>query len=132
MKTTHLVASELFLVLFLAGCANLPIDQACRAGLESELKVLETHGNSMRYHRSPDFVYLLGEAESNEVAGDYQGCLSYLKMARTHRHERTRSDGRNYGTPNIYSLPMENPSGEPAINDAAHYAAGHTHHHGHN
>ena len=121
MKTTHLMASELFLVLWLAGCANLPMDQACRAGLESEFKVLDAHDNQMRYHRSPDFVFLLYEAEDNELAGDYQSCLNNLKMARNHRHAKQIP----------YSQVGLNQSNSSESIDAAHHAAGHTHHHGH-
>ena len=128
MKTTHLVASELFLVFLLAGCANLPMDQACRAGLESELQVFDANGRAMQYHRSPDFVFLLSEAEINELAGDYQSCLSNLKMARNHSHAHS---GNYYPTQNTYSWGGQNQSNRGSANDAAHHAAGHTHHHGH-
>ncbi len=131
MKSTHLVASELFLVLWLAGCANLPMDQACRAGLESEFKVYDADDNQMRYHRSPDFVFLLSEAESDELVGDYQSCLNNLKMARVHRHDPTRSSGNYYPTQNTYSWRGQNQINRGSTNDAAHHAAGHTHHHGH-
>ncbi len=128
MKTTHLVASELFLVFLLVGCANLPMDQACRAGLESELQVFDANGRAMQYHRSPDFVFLLSEAEINELAGDYQSCLSNLKMARNHSHGPS---GNYYGTQNTYSWGGQNQSNRGSANDAAHHAAGHTQHHGH-
>jgi hypothetical protein len=127
MKTTHVVASELFLVLLLAGCANLPMDQACRAGLESEFKVLDANGHAMQYHRSANFVVLLFEADDKELAGDYEGCLHNLEMARVHhRHEPT------YRTPITYSWDGQNQSIRGSANDGAHHAAGHTHHHGHN
>ncbi len=132
MKSTHLVASELFLVLLLAGCANLPMDQDCRAGLESEFKVFDANGPAMQYHRSPDFVFLLHEAEDNELAGDYQSCLNNLHMARVHRHEPTRSSGNYYPTQNTHSWGGQNQSNQGSANDAAHHAAGHTHYHGHN
>ncbi len=131
MKTTHLVASELFLVVLLAGCANLPVGEACRAGLESELKVFDANGRAMRYHRSPDFVFLLSEAEINELAGDYQSCLSNLKMARNHSHGTTSYSDSYYPTRNTYSLGGQNQSNRGSGIDAAHHAAGHTHHHGH-
>ncbi len=124
IKSTHLVASELFLVLLLAGCANLPMDKACRAGLESEFNVLDANGHAMQYHRSPDFVFLLSEAEDNELVGDYQSCLNNLKMARNHRHDY-------YATQNTYSQAGQNQINRGSANDAAHHAAGHTHHHGH-
>ncbi len=34
VKTTQLAALEILLVLLLAGCVNLPMDGACRAGIE--------------------------------------------------------------------------------------------------
>ena len=126
MKTTHLVASELFLVLLLAGCANLPMDQDCRARLESEFKVFDANGDQMQYHRSPDFVFLLHEAEDDELVGDYQSCLNNIHMARVHRHGPTSSSGNYYPTQDTYR------SNRVSANDAAHHAAGHTHHHGHN
>ncbi len=132
MKTTHLVTSELFLVLLLAGCANLPMDQACRAGLEKEVKVLDANSHAMQYHRSPDFVFLLSEAESDELVGDYQSCLNNLKIARADRHQHTRSSGNYYPTQNTYSSAGQNQSNRGSANDAAHHARGHTHHHGHN
>ncbi len=103
MKTTHLVASELFLVFLLAGCANLPTDQACRAGIEKEVKVFDANGHVMRYHRSWDFPFLLSAAEVDEWGGDYQSCLNNLKMARVNRHTYRRSSGNYYGTQNTYS-----------------------------
>ncbi len=132
MQTTHLVASELFFVLVLAGCANLPMDQACRAGLESEFKLLDADDDQIRYHRSPDFVSLLYEAEDDELAGDYQSCLSNLKMARNHRHEYIAHNRYFSLTQNTYSRAGQNQSNRGSANDAAHHAAGHTHHHGHN
>ncbi len=131
MKTTHLVASELLLVLLLAGCANLPADEACRAGLEKDSKVLSASGHQMQYHRRPDFPLLLSVAERAELAGDYQSCLSILRLARIDRHKYHRSSGNYYGTQNTYSWGGQNRVMGSA-NDAAHHAAGHTHHHGHN
>ncbi len=128
MKTTHLVASELFLVFLLAGCANLPMDQACRAGIEKESKVWDANGRELWLHRSPNFISLLSEAEINELAGDYQSCLSNLKMARNHSHAHS---GNYYPTQNTYSWGGQNQSNRGSANDAAHHAAGHTHHHGH-
>ena len=128
MKTTHVVASELFLVLLLAGCANLPPDQACRAGLENEYEVLDANGRTLRYHRSPYFAFLLSAAEDTEINGDYQSCLSILKMARNHSHE---SSGNNW-TRTTYSWRGQNQSSRGSGIDAAHHARGHTHHHGHN
>ena len=101
MKPAHLAASELFLVLLLAGCANLPMDQACRAGIESEVKLLIADDNQVRYHRSPDFVFLLSEAEDNELAGNYRSCLNNLKMAKSHSHDNAQ---------NTYSLGEQIPS----------------------
>ncbi len=125
MKTTHLVASELFLVLLLAGCAILPVDEVCRAELEKDSKVLSDNGHQMQYHRRPDFPFLLSVAERAELGGDYQTCVSLLRLARINGHAYARSSGNYYGTQNTYSY-----SG--SANDAAHHAAGHTHHHGHN
>jgi len=129
MKTTYLVASELFLVLLLAGCANLPVDQDCRAGLENEFEVLDANGRTMRYHRSPDFLSHLSAAMDDELVGDYQSCLNNLHMARVHRHENTESWGGYYPTHHTYSQSRQ--SNSAAAKDAAHHAAGHTHHHGH-
>ena len=131
MKTTHLVASELLLVLSLAGCANLPVDEACRAGLEKDSKVLSANGHQMQYHRRPDFPLLLSVAERAELTGDYQSCLSILRLARINRHTYHGSSGNYYGRQNTYSWGRQN-AGMGSANDAAHHAAGHTHHHGHN
>ena len=131
MKTTHLVASELFLVLLLAGCAIFPADEACRAELEKGSKVLSDNGHQMQYHRRPDYPYLLSVAERSELDGDYQTCLGILKLARINRHTYGRSSGNYSGTQNMYSWAGQSFSTGPA-NDAAHHAAGHTHHHGHN
>ena len=131
MKITHVVASELFLVLLLAGCANLPMDQACRAGLESEFKVLDANGRALQ-HRSPDFVVLLFEADDKEMAGDYDGCLHNLRMARNHSHGRISYTVFNHDTRNTYSQGGQNQGNGGVVNDAAHHAAGHAHHHGHN
>ena len=130
MKTTHIVASKLFLLLWLAGCANLPMDQACRTGIEKESKVLNANGHKMRDHRSPDFFFLLSAAEGNELVGDYQSCLNNLKMARIdYRHGPSRN---YYPTRNTYTWAGKHHSNEgAAAYDAAHHAAGHTHHHGH-
>ena len=127
MKTTHVVASELFLVLLLAGCANLPPDQACRAGLESEFKMFFDDYEKMQDHRSPDWFFLIAEAEDNELAGDYQSCLSILKMARNRSHGPSVANS----TRTTYSWSGQNHSNGGRVNDAAHHAAGHTHHHGH-
>ena len=132
MKTAHLVASELFLVLLLAGCANLPMDQACRAGIETESKVWDANGRELWLHRSPHFISFLSEAEINELAGDYQSCLSNLKMARNHSHGTTRYNDSYLPTRNTYSLGGQNQSNRGSGIDAAHHARGHTHHHGHN
>lgn len=86
MKTIHLVASKLFLVFLLAGCANLPMDQDCLVGLENEFEVLDANGSQMRYHRSPDFLSHLSAAVDDERVGDYQSCLNNLHLARVHRH----------------------------------------------
>ncbi len=131
MKTTHLVASELFSVLLLAGCANLPMDQDCRAGLENEFEVLDANGGQMRYHRSPDFLSHLSAAMDDELVGDYESCLNNIHMARVHRHEPTRSSGNYYPTQNTHSWGGQNQSNSRQSIDAAHHAAGHTHHHGH-
>jgi len=131
MKTTHLVASELFLVLLVAGCANLPVDQDCHAGLENEFKVLEAEGRQLRYHRSPDFLVHLSAAVDDELVGDYQSCLNNIHMARVHRHGPTSSSGNYYPTQNTYSGARQNQSNSGASKDAAHHAAGHTHHHDH-
>ena len=135
MKTAHVVASELLLGLLLAGCAH-PIDQACRAGIGKESKVLDANGHAMQYHRSADFPYLLSAAEEEELAGDYQGCLNYLMMARVAQHDRIRTKRRNGPEPDSSSWRShgQNDRGQQnrgSANDAAHHDAGHTHHHGH-
>ena len=134
MKTTRLMASELFLVLLLAGCANLPMDQACRAGLEEESKVLAANGHRLRYHRTPNFPYLLSAAEGSEQIGDYESCLKILRTAHIGRPVHNRRSGSHFPTQNTYSGAGQNQSyqshGGGSI-DAAHHAAGHTHHHGH-
>lgn len=137
MKTTHLVASGLFLVLSMAGCANLPMDQACRANIEKETKVLAANGHRMRYHRSANFPALLSAAQDSEQIGDYPGCLNILQMAHVGRSVHNSASGdyapsqrqaysgsSNQGHSRSYS------GGGGSI-DAAHHAAGHTHHHGH-
>ena len=131
MKTAHLVASELFLVLLLAGCANLPMDQACRAGIETESKVWDANGRELWLHRSPHFIFFLSEAEINELDGHYESCLSNLKMARSHSHGPIGHSVFNRSTQNTYSWGGQNQSNRGSANDAAHHAAGHTHHHGH-
>ena len=134
MKTTHVVASELFLVSLLAGCANLPPDQACRAGLEYEYWVLDHNSRTLRGYRSPYFAFLLSAAEDTEINGDYESCLSILKMARNQSYEpggnnRTRTTDSWHGLTYSY---IQNHSNGGVVNDAEHHAAGHTHHHGHN
>ena len=78
MNAPHLVTLELILLSLLAGCSNLPADQACRAGLEKELEVFDANGYLMWNHRSPNFVAFLVEAELDELAGDYQSCVDNL------------------------------------------------------
>ena len=132
MKTTHLALSGIFLVLALAGCANLPTDQDCRARLESNFKVFDAQGHAMRYHRSPDFVSLLFEAKDYELAGDYQSCLNNLKMAvvsHQHKGATTRRDMDRMQDSSSWN--GQGRSYQGSANDAAHHAAGHTHHHGH-
>ncbi len=131
MKTTHLVASALFLGLLLTGCAHLPMDQ-CRAGIEKESKVLDVNGHAMQYHRSPDFAFLLSAAEDDELIGDYQGCLNNLIMVRVvHKRERTKTSRNFNRTQFSSSWGRQDRSNRGSANDAAHHAAGHTHHHGH-
>jgi hypothetical protein len=86
MNATHLMASEVILVSLLAGCANVPPDQACRDGLEEEFEVFHANGNRMHYHRSANFAVYLFEAEIDELVGDYESCLDHLAMARYHGH----------------------------------------------
>ncbi len=136
MKTTRLVALELILVLLLAGCANLRIDQACRAAIEKETKVLAANGHAMRYHRTSSFPVLLSAAENREQVGDYQSCLNILQMAHVSRPLYVGSSGNAFRTRNTYSGSSgQNQSyqsyGGGGSTDAAHHAAGHTHHHGH-
>ena len=131
MKTTHVVASELFLVFLLAGCANLPMDQDCHTGLENEFKVWDTNGRALRYHRSSDFSFHLSAAADDALVGDYQSCLNNLRLARVHRHGPAVSSDHYYRTRNTNSWSGQNQSNSGASIDAAHHAAGHTHHHGH-
>lgn len=92
MNATHLVTLESILLSLLAGCSNLPADQACRAGLEKELEVFDANGYLMWNHRSPNFVAFLVEAELDELAGDYQSCVDNLALAHEHGH------GHGYNT----------------------------------
>ncbi|MCH7821899.1 MAG: hypothetical protein IIA07_07780 [Proteobacteria bacterium] len=131
MKTTHVVALELFLVLLLAGCASLPMDQACRAGIDKESKVLAANGHRMRLHRSPDFEFLLSAAEDSELVGDYEDCLTLLQMARVDRHPWTQIDYYGHSAQNTNSQPGYRQPISGQSKDVAHHAAGHTHHHGH-
>ena len=136
MKTTRLVALELFLVLLLAGCANLRVDQACRAAIEKETKVLAANGHTLRRHRTSSFPLLLSAAENREQVGDYQSCLNVLQMAHIGRPMYRGSLGNSYRTQSTYSGSTgQNQSyqsyGGGGSTDAAHHAAGHTHHHGH-
>ena len=135
MKTTHSMASGLFLVLSMAGCANLPMDQACRANIEKETKVLAANGHRMQYHRSANFPQLLSAAQDSEQIGDYPGCLNILQMAHIGRHNRTsgnyaRSQRQAYSGSSNQGYSRSYSGGGGSI-DAAHHAAGHTHHHGH-
>ncbi len=81
MKTTYLVAIELLLVSTLAGCATLPMDQACRTGIEKETKVLNANGHLLKHHRTPEFPQLISAAKANELDGEYLSCLSNLQQA---------------------------------------------------
>ena len=107
------------------------MDQDCRAGLQNEFEVLDANGRAMRYHRSPDFLFHLSAAVDNEQVGDYQSCLNNIHLARVHRHGPTNSSGDYYPTQGTYSGARQNHSKSGSANDAAHHAAGHTHHHGH-
>ena len=137
MKTTRLVALELFLVLLLAGCANLRVDQACRAAIEKETKVLAANGHTMRHHRTSGFPLLLSAAENREQVGDYQSCLNILQMAHIGRPMYRGSSGNYVRIQRTYSQSIPGQSGGyqsyggGGSIDAAHHAAGHTHHHGH-
>ena len=110
------------------------MDQACRASIEKETKVLAANGHRMRYHRTANFSLLLSAAEGNEQIGDYEGCLINLKMAHIGRRTHAGPSRNSYPTQNTYSGAGQNQSyqnyGGGSI-DAAHHAAGHTHHHGH-
>jgi len=130
MKTTYLAASGLFLVLWLAGCASLPMDQNCRTSLDSEFEVLNDGGRVMRDHRSANFSWYLIAAADDEMIGDYEGCLNNLQMARAHNHGYA---GYNNGSQASYGRDWhgQQQMGAGQSQDAAHHAAGHTHHHGH-
>lgn len=136
MKTTRLVALELFLVLLVAGCVNLRADQACRAAIEKETKVLTANGHTVRYHRTSSFPVLLSAAENREQVGDYQSCLNILRMAHIGRPLYVGSSGNYFRTQSTNrGSAGQNQSyqnyGGGGSTDAAHHAAGHTHHHGH-
>ncbi|MFB3103819.1 MAG: hypothetical protein ACE1ZA_02730, partial [Pseudomonadales bacterium] len=95
-------------------------------------KVLAANGHRMRYHRTANFPFLLSAAEGNEQIGNYESCLKNLEMA----HIGHRTNNRNsYPTQNAYSGAGQNQSYGRSYGggstDAAHHAAGHTHHHGH-
>ena len=71
--------------LVLAGCANVPNDQACLAGIE------EAHDSAI----SLDYRYLplyVRSAQSRARVGDYQGCVRYLQLARTESELSGRTD----------------------------------------
>ena len=136
MKTTHLVASELCLVLLMAGCAATPMDQACRVNLEKETKVLAANGHRLKYHRAPNFTLYLSAAEDSELNGNYGTCLRILEIAQVNRHTYYASrfsSGFGTGQNQSYSGGNYRNSGNNGGGsvDAAHHAAGHTHHHGH-
>ena len=103
MKTTQLVALELILLLLLAGCANLRVDQACRAGIEKETRVLAANGHTMRYHRGPNFPLLLSVAQDSEQIGDYHNCLGFLRMAHNGRPSFIGSSGNYFHSQNTWS-----------------------------
>ena len=65
----------------LTGCAQTPVDQACRAGLEREFTVYEENGYIRQNHRSPQFGIFLARAELDEIDGNFEGCLSNLNRA---------------------------------------------------
>lgn len=129
----NLVASVLLLLVLLAGCANLPMDQACRAGIEKESEVLYTDDHRISQSRSTGFSLLLSAAAGNELVGDYQSCLKNLNMARSLSHGDSGLS-HNYVPPqDTYPPPIRHKKGPakgPAY-DAAHHALGHLHHHGH-
>ena len=131
MKTTHVVTLELFLVLLLAGCASLPMDQACRAGIDKESKVLAANGHRMRLHRSEDFEFLLSAAEDSESVGDYEDCLTLLQMARVDLHPSAQNGYFGHSAQNTNSQSGYRQINSGQSKDASHHAAGHTHHHGH-
>ncbi|MCZ6708798.1 MAG: hypothetical protein O7B25_00375 [Gammaproteobacteria bacterium] len=134
---TYLMASGLFLVMLSAGCATLPMDEACRANIEKETKVLAANGHRLQFHRSANFSALLSAAGDSEQIGDYQGCLNILQMAHVGRARHNRASG-NYTPSQQHSYSGSYNGGYSSNNgggggsvDAAHHAAGHTHHHGH-
>lgn len=130
VKTTHLVALELFLVFLLGGCASLSTDLACRAGIERETEALYADDGRM------GVSLLLSAAHGDELVGDYEGCLKNLKTARRLRRVNNYYAQNIYYPPrnatrNAYSRAGQNQSSGGRSYDAAHHAAGHTHHHGH-
>ena len=132
MKTTLLLVSKLLIVMSLAGCASVPLEQACRAGIEKESEGL--YGDDQRMdHHPPSFSLLLSVAEGNELVGDYRSCLENLKTASRHRHNYY-TQNTNYPTLNSTQNSYPRPRYERnrgASYDQAHHAAGHAHHHGH-
>jgi len=108
------------------------MDQACRAGIEKESKVLAANGHRMRYHRTANFPFLLSAAEGNEQIGDYESCLTNLKMAHIGRRTYTGPSRNSYPQQHTYSGAGQSYGrSSGGSSDAAHHAAGHTHHHGH-
>ena len=137
MKISHLVASEVFLLLLLTGCANLPMDEACRVGIEKEFETLFTDDYRLRLDSPSSSFVSLSAAVGSEQVGDYKGCLKNLNTARRHRRVNgyyalnTHYSPRN-STQNSYPQAGRTRSGGGSASyDAAHHAAGHTHHHGH-
>jgi hypothetical protein len=88
------------LVSLLAGCASLPPDQACRAGIEKESEVLAANGYILKNHRRPDYIAFLSDAEINERSGDYESCLDNLDSAVSHQHARMSIETRSVNESN--------------------------------
>ncbi len=134
VKTTQLAALEILLVLLLAGCVNLPMDGACRAGIEKESEVLYAIDQKMRHRRSTGFYLFVSAPESSELVGDWNSCLENLKMARSFRHGDTVPGRNSYAATDTAPAPVWHKRSKmrpAAAYDAAHHDAGHSHHHGH-
>ncbi len=128
-----LVATEVLLVMLLAGCATQPVNEACRAGIEKQSEVLYANVDRIRHDSPTGFSLLLSAAEGSELVGDYHGCVKNLAIARSLSNVDIGLYRNDTHPQDTYPPPFRDKksSSKGPEYDAAHHAAGHTHHHGH-